>query len=133
MRPTAPRGLTPRSGARARPVRMGYVRQSLEYPCMIDLHPAIVHLPLGLAVVLPFVILVLANHTRWGWPRSAFAIAVALQAVLFIGALVALRTGEGAEERVENRVPDAALETHEHQANAFTWTAGGVLLLLLAG
>jgi uncharacterized membrane protein len=100
---------------------------------MIDLHPAIVHVPLGLAVVLPFVILVLVNHTRWGWPRSAFGIAVALQAVLFVGALLAQRTGEGAEERVEGRVPDAAIETHEHWATAFTWTAGGVLVLLLAG
>jgi uncharacterized membrane protein len=100
---------------------------------MVDLHPAVVHVPLGLAVVLPIVLLVLVNHTRWGWPRSAFGIAVALQAVLFLGALLALRTGEGAEERVEHRVPDAAIETHEHWATAFTWTAGGVLALLLAG
>ena len=100
---------------------------------MIDLHPAIVHVPLGLAVVLPLVVLVLVNHTRWGWPRSAFGIAVALQAVLFVGALLALRTGESAEERVEQRVPDVAIETHEHWATAFTWTAGSVLGLLLAG
>ena len=100
---------------------------------MLDLHPAVVHVPLGLAVALPVVVLVLVNHTRWGWPRSVFGIAVVLQAVLFLGALVAMRTGEGAEERVEHLVPDAAIETHEHWATAFTWTAGGVLGLLLAG
>lgn len=97
-----------------------------------DLHPAIVHVPLGLAAVLPFVVLALLVGAARGWPRSTWLLAAGLQAVLFVGAVLALRTGEAAEERVEQRVPHAALETHERWATAFTWTAGGVLGLLLA-
>ncbi len=68
----------------------------------LPLHPALVHLPLGLAFVMPF----LAVSLAWAlWvrrvPRLTWAIVVALQTVLLAGGLVALRTGEA--QRTESR------------------------------
>ena len=96
----------------------------------LPLHPAIVHLPLGLAFIMP----VLAIGFAWAlWkgraqPRAWVAI-VAFQAVLLGAGLVAMNTGEREEDRVEAVVPDAALEQHEALAEQFVWAAGGTLLL----
>lgn len=59
-----------------------------------------------------------------------------VQAIVVAGALVAQRTGRAEEERVENVVPEAAIDAHEERAEAFTWlaaaglaTAGAVLVV----
>lgn len=102
----------------------------------LPLHPAIVHLPLGLAFVMP----ALAIGFAWAvWtgrlqPRAWVAI-VALQAVLLAGGLAAINTGEREEERVERVVPDASLERHEALATQFVVVTGAtfaVALLALA-
>ncbi len=96
----------------------------------LPLHPAMVHLPLGLAFVMP----VLAIGFAWAlWrdrvqPRS-WATIVGLQAVLLGAGLVATNTGEREEDRVEVIVPEAALEQHEASAEQFVWATGGTLLL----
>jgi hypothetical protein len=94
----------------------------------LPLHPSVVHVPLGLAFVLPL----LAGGLAVGWwrravPRSAFALLVALQALLVAGALVAAQLGERDEKRVEPLVGKGAIEAHESRAEAFVW-AGGVVL-----
>ena len=96
----------------------------------LPLHPSIVHLPMALAVLMPFVAggLLLAIWRRW-LPRNAIVLATAGQLALVVGCLLALRTGEVDEERVERLVPEAALELHEHAASTFAWAAGGVLAL----
>ena len=96
----------------------------------LPLHPAIVHLPLGLAFVMPL----LAVGFAWAlwkgraWPRAWVSI-VALQAVLLGAGVFAMRTGEQEEERVERVVPDAALEQHEEYAEQFVWAIGVTLVL----
>ena len=96
----------------------------------MPLHPAIVHLPLGLAILMPLV----ATGFAWAlWtgrirPRAWLAV-VALQALLFGSGIVATRTGEAEEERVENVVRESALHAHEELADQFVW-AGGVTLVL---
>lgn len=104
----------------------------------LPLHPAIVHLPMGLAVIMPLVALGFA----WAvWTRRmtvrGWAAVVALQAILVGSALVAINTGGTEEERVEAVVPEAAIETHEEAAEQFAWAAGLTVLLaasvLLAG
>ena len=98
----------------------------------IPVHPALVHLPLGLALVLP----VLAIGFSWAlWkgsisPRVWLAIVV-LQAVLLGSGLVALRAGLHEEDRVESTVPKTALERHEALAEQFLWIAA--LTLVPAG
>ena len=96
----------------------------------LPLHPAIVHLPLGLAFVIP----ALAAGFAWAlWagrvrPRGAWVVVVALQAVLLGGGFLAMNTGEREEEQVERIVPDAALERHEEYAEQFVWAVGLTLV-----
>ena len=96
----------------------------------LPLHPAIVHLPLGLAFVIP----ALAAGFAWAlWtgrvrPRGAWVAVIALQTVLLGGGLVAMNTGEREEERVERIVPDAAIERHEEYAEQFVWAVGLTLV-----
>lgn len=98
----------------------------------MPLHPAIVHLPLGLVILMPLV----ATGFAWAlWsgrvrPRAWLAV-VALQALLLGSGLVATRTGEAEEERVENVVQESALHAHEELADQFVWAGG--LTLMLAG
>ncbi len=94
----------------------------------IPLHPALVHLPLGLALVLP----VLATGFTWAlWsgriPKRGWLAVVALQAVLLGAGLVALNTGQREAERVEVVVPEKAIETHEAYAEQFLWVTGAAL------
>jgi uncharacterized membrane protein len=99
----------------------------------LPLHPALVHLPVGLAFVMPFLAVVLA-WALWSGraPRRAWAIVVALQAVLLAGGVVALRTGEADEDRVERIVGEAALERHEAAARQFVWASALALALATA-
>lgn len=95
----------------------------------LPLHPAIVHLPLGLAFVIP----ALAVGFAWAiWtgrvrPRAWIVVAV-LQAVLLGAGLFAMNTGEREEDRVEAVVPDGALHRHEEYAEQFVWAAGTTLV-----
>jgi uncharacterized membrane protein len=96
----------------------------------VPLHPALVHLPLGLAFILPS----LAAGFAWAlWkervsPR-AWSVVVALQLVLLIAGFTALRTGHREAGRVETSVPEMALETHEEYAEQFLWATGLTLAL----
>jgi uncharacterized membrane protein len=94
----------------------------------LPLHPAVVHLPLGLALVVPLLALGITIAVRRGvLPARSWLIVLALQAAVFAGGLVALRTGEQEEERVEDRVAERTIERHETLAERFVWSAGGTL------
>ncbi len=95
----------------------------------VPLHPAIVHLPLGLAIALPIVALVVTFLLWRGVlsPRS-FAIVVLLQALTVGAGFAALRTGEADEERVEG----SALDAHEEAAHRFMIGAGAALAIGVA-
>jgi uncharacterized membrane protein len=103
------------------------------------LHPAIVHLPLGLALLMPAVVLAYAWMLWTGRVRvGSWAVVVLLQALLVGAGLVAMNTGEHEEERVEAVVPEAALERHEERAAQFVWgsaatLAAAVLALVFGG
>ena len=102
----------------------------------IPLHPALVHLPLGLAFVIP----ALAAGFAWAiWkgrirPR-AWLVIVILQGLLLGGGLLAMNTGEREGERVEAVVPEQAIERHELLAEQFVWataiTLAAATLVLL--
>lgn len=98
------------------------------------LHPAVVHLPVALAVLLPIIVLGAIWFVRRGArPLAAWGVAVAFMGMLVASTLVARETGEQQEERVEAVVPEGALGTHERAADAFLVAAAGVLLVGLAG
>ena len=96
----------------------------------LPLHPAIVHLPLGLAFIMPILTIGFAWALWTGRIQTrAWVAIVALQAVLLGAGLVAQNTGQREEDRVEAVVPDTALEQHEELAEQFVWATGGTLLL----
>jgi hypothetical protein len=94
----------------------------------VPLHPALVHVPLGLAAVLPLVAAGLAVALWRGLlARRAWIVLVALQALLVAGGAMALASGDREEDRVERVVGKAAVHRHEEAAEAFLWTAAAVL------
>ena len=88
----------------------------------LPLHPKLVHLPIALAVLMPVLTGVLWIALLRGWlPLRAWLLAVGAQVLLLGSSVLAMRSGENDEERVERLVPEAALEAHEEAAERFTW------------
>ncbi|MDH5493969.1 MAG: hypothetical protein OEY14_18610, partial [Myxococcales bacterium] len=100
----------------------------------IPIHPAIVHLPIALAMLMPlFALLIgLAVHRR-KLPRWTWAFALGLQVLLVGSGMVAMQTGEHDEEIVEEIVPEQAIEAHEEAAEVFVWTGAGLVVLFALG
>ncbi|MEO8624314.1 MAG: hypothetical protein ABI625_24750, partial [bacterium] len=66
------------------------------------LHPAVVHLPIALTLLLlPFAVGALWAIRRGATPLRAWGIAAALSALLTFSSWVAVETGEQTAERVE--------------------------------
>ena len=98
------------------------------------LHPAVVHFPIVLMLLLPVVALV----TLWRARRSERPAAlwwgpVALAGILALSSFVAVRTGEAEEDKVEAVVQEQAIESHEEQAERFLTLSGIVFVLTTAG
>lgn len=96
----------------------------------LPLHPAVVHMPLALSILMPLFAAGLAWAMWAGRVRPrAWLLVVALQALLVGSGFVAMNTGGAEEERVEAVVQERAIETHEELAEQFVWAAGGTLAL----
>ena len=95
-------------------------------------HPKLVHVPMALGLLMPLIAagLVLAWWRTW-LPSRAWFIAIALQAILLGSGLIAMRSGEAEEDRVEGVVAERAIEEHEEAAEQFVWASGGVLAAML--
>jgi len=98
------------------------------------LHPAIVHLPIALAILIPgLALLGLGLISRGYLPVSAWGFVVLLQVLLLGSGWVALETGEDQEARIEPIVAESHVEDHEEAAERFLLIAGLGLLALGAG
>lgn len=98
------------------------------------LHPAVVHLPLALAVLLPGLAMLGTFLIHRGFlPTRAWALLVLLQALLVGSAWSALETGEDQEDRVEGFVAERLIEAHEEEAERFLLLAGIGLLAMTVG
>jgi uncharacterized membrane protein len=96
------------------------------------LHPAVVHFPIVLAVLLPLFLLGGLVAVRRGVaPARAWALPLVVTAALAVSAFVATRTGAGDEERVEEVVAESAIHDHEEAAERFL-VLSEVLLLVAA-
>ena len=94
------------------------------------LHPAVVHFPLVLAVLLPISALWALWAIRRGFEaRRAWALPLVLALLLTGTAWAALQTGEAEEERVEEVVAESVLHEHEEAAERFLALSGVVLLI----
>jgi uncharacterized membrane protein len=97
------------------------------------LHPALVHVPLGLSFVVPLVAIGISiAFWRNRLPRSAFAILAALQLVLAGSGLAAMAAGNREERRVEKVVGRKVVHDHEERGEAFVWAAFAVAALATA-
>jgi uncharacterized membrane protein len=99
----------------------------------LPLHPAVVHLPLGLALAMPLVAIgLLLAHRLGRVRRHGFGLLVGLQLVVVASGAIAMRLGERDAKRVEPIVGEAAVDAHEERAEAFLWAAGAVLAVSAA-
>lgn len=99
----------------------------------IPLHPALVHIPLGLSVVMPVLAAAIAVALLKGWAtKPMWLVVIALQAVVLLSGLAAMNSGEEEEEVVEEVVDERFIEQHEERAEAFVWSAGVTLALSMA-
>ncbi len=100
----------------------------------VPIHPAIVHLPLALALLVPIVALGAAVAVHRGkLPRWVWAVVLGLQAALVGSGALAMQTGERDEDRVEAIVGDSAMEAHEETAEHFVYAAAGLTVLFALG
>lgn len=84
------------------------------------LHPAVVHMPIALIVLLPFFVAGSWYAIRRGArPLVAWGITTALLATLSLSAFVALQTGNTQGEKVEEVIGEKVIETHEEMAETF--------------
>jgi len=96
----------------------------------MPLHPAIVHLPLGVALAVPLVALALTVALwRGRLPAGVWGLVVGLQVLVVGGGGLAMRTGEQEEDRVEQVVAKKLIHEHEEKAEAFMGSAWAVLFL----
>lgn len=88
----------------------------------IPLHPDIVHIPIGMSVLLPLVIIAFlwAERKDVVSPR-AWLFVVGLQVLIAGSSFLAAQAGEQDEEVVEHVVPESAIEAHEEWGEAVTW------------
>jgi len=98
----------------------------------VPFHAWIAHLPVALSMVLPLLASGVLLAWRRAWlPRQTWVIVVAMQAVLFAGAMIAERSGHQDEKRIADVVSAEALEAHEESAETFAWVSGVAVLVSL--
>ncbi len=98
------------------------------------LHPAVVHFPIVLMVLLPLIAFGAMWAIRRGArPGIAWAVPVAAAAALTLSTWLAVETGEREEDRVEQVVAESSIHTHEEAAEQFLVLSGVLLLVTAAG
>jgi len=98
------------------------------------LHPAVVHFPIVLVVLLPIVaVTALVVIRRGADARRAWLPVVAFAMALSLSAWVAVETGENEEEAVEEAVSESAIHEHEEAAELFLPLTLVAMLLTGAG
>lgn len=98
------------------------------------LHPAVVHFPLVLAVLLPFVAAVVFYLSRRPEAGRGPWIGLTVMAFLLAGsAWLSVETGQQQEDRVERVVSESVIGGHEEAAEGFLVGAAIVAAVILAG
>lgn len=94
----------------------------------VPLHPAMVHLPLALSILMPFLAFGVLRMIRSHWvTRKAWLMIVFLQALVFASGFAALRTGEHEEHQTVTYVGSERIGAHEQKARSFLWASAATL------
>ncbi len=98
----------------------------------LPLHPVVVHFPIVLGALLPFV----GFLAWWGIkkqivPQKTWLVVPALALVFTISSVVAVELGEKDEDKVEKFIAEDVIEEHEEAGEAIPWVAGTLLALSL--
>lgn len=100
----------------------------------MPLHAAVVHVPLGLALISPLVYLVLAILIWKKWlPPRAWILALLIQSLLLGSALYAEKLGHHDHEKVEDVIEEKWVEGHEERAEIFIRVEAGVFVFVAMG
>lgn len=98
------------------------------------LHPAVVHFPIVLAILLPIVAVVaLVLMARGRSSRAVWLVPLVFSAAMAAAAFVALETGQNEEDRVEKVVSERVIGAHEEAAEQFLIFSGILFLITAAG
>ena len=98
------------------------------------LHPAVVHLPIALALLVPIFAISSVIQVRLTGDAGRTWVVVALLQLMLVGsAWLALETGERDEERVEAVVAERHIEAHEESAERFHLAGIAALVFVLGG
>jgi uncharacterized membrane protein len=98
------------------------------------LHPAVVHMPIAMAVLAPVLVVVALVLVRKTGSVVAPWLPVVVVALMMAGsAYLALETGEDEEDRVEQVLSEEIIHEHEERAELFLWSAVVLAVAALGG
>lgn len=98
------------------------------------LHPAVVHFPIVLVVLLPLAALWAVWRLRHAPPgRRSWFLPMGVAIALALSAWAAVETGEAQEDRVERAVAERPFDAHEDAAERFLLFAGLTMLVMGLG
>ena len=100
----------------------------------LPLHPIVVHFPIVLGALLPFLaILLWWAIKKWHWTPKVWALVSAVALVYSLSAVTAVQLGEVDEEKVEKVISEEVIEEHEEAGELIPWLAGTLFLVSLGG
>lgn len=100
----------------------------------LPLHPIVVHFPIVLGTLLPFLaILLWWAIKKWQWTPKVWALVSAVSLVYCLFAVTAVQLGEDDEEKVEKVISEKVIEEHEEAGELIPWLAGTLFLVSLGG
>lgn len=98
----------------------------------LPLHPIVVHFPIVLGFLLPFLaILLWWAIKKLQWTPKVWALVSAVALVYCLFATTAVLLGEEDEEKVEKVVSEKIIEEHEEAGELIPWFAGTLFLVSL--
>lgn len=96
----------------------------------VPLHPAVVHVPLGLAIVMPLLALVFVAAWWKGWAsKRGWALVFGLQLLLVGTGLFVKQTGERETRNARRVLVRGTIRPHSQAADFFVWASGATLVI----
>ena len=100
----------------------------------LPLHPIVVHFPIVLGSLLPFLGLLLWWAIKKNiMPHSVWVLVMVMALAYGASSIVAVEAGEADEEKVEEIVSERVIEEHEEAGEVIPWVAGALFLVSVAG